>query len=292
MNKRKKLDTTSLVEQLVSNEPLAPESESTDIQPRAKSGKHHGRLLKNAREIPLDKIQPDPNQPRSQFDQDALEELAQSIRKHGVRQPIEVEYNPAEDYFQIVSGERRYRASQLAGLDHIPCVIQEVADKDRLAIQLVENIQREDLSPIDKARGLLEYKKSLGKGAQWKHVEEITGISERRRQQFLALLDLPEDIQNEIVSLGNDRTTKNVITEGHARALLKLKKYPDKQKELFEQIKNGTKPLTSKEAMTAAREMIEPAKKPVEKITFAYTSIPDLITQLEKKLAELQQQNK
>lgn len=251
-----------------------------------------GRRLKGARELPIEKIKPDPNQPRTNFDEGALQELANSIKKHGVRQPIEVEYKEENDFFQIVSGERRYRASQIAGLDHMPCVIREVADKDRLAIQLIENIQREDLSPIDKARGLLEYKRSLGPKSQWKEVEEITGISERRRQQFLALLDLPEDMQDEIVALGTDRTSKNIITEGHARSLLKLKKYPDKQRVLFDKIKSSPDSISSKQALQIAKEMIEPEKPKVSKVVFTYETIPDLIAQLKSKIKELESDKK
>lgn len=251
-----------------------------------------GRRLKGARELPLDKIQPDPNQPRTRFDPAALEELAQSIRKHGVRQPIEVEYIESEDYFRIVSGERRYRASQLAGQDHIPCIVREVADRDRLAIQLMENLQREDLSPIDKARGLLEYKQSLGPGAQWKAVEELTGISERRRQQFLALLDLPEDIQQEIVALGSDRSSRNAITEKHARALLKLRHHPERQRELFLRLRAGTESLSGSDALKLAGQMLKPLESKPEKITFTYHSLPELIEQLKAKLAELEAMKK
>lgn len=251
-----------------------------------------GRRLKGARELPLDKIQPDPNQPRTRFDPAALEELAQSIRKHGVRQPIEVEYIESEDYFRIVSGERRYRASQLAGQDHIPCIVREVADRDRLAIQLMENLQREDLSPIDKARGLLEYKQSLGHGAQWKAVEELTGISERRRQQFLALLDLPEDIQQEIVALGSDRSSRNAITEKHARALLKLRHHPERQRELFLRLRAGTESLSGSDALKLAGQMLKPLESKPEKITFTYHSLPELIEQLKAKLAELEAMKK
>lgn len=251
-----------------------------------------GRRLKGARELPLEKIKPDPNQPRTRFDPAALEELAQSIRKHGVRQPIEVEYIEAEDYFRIVSGERRYRASQIAGQDHIPCIVRDVADRDRLAIQLMENLQREDLSPIDKARGLLEYKQTLGPETQWKAVEELTGISERRRQQFLALLDLPEDIQQEIVALGSDRSTRNAITEKHARALLKLKKHPKQQRELFKRLRAGDESLSGSDAMKLAKQMLDPLESKPEKISFTYHSLPELIEQLKAKLAELEAMKK
>lgn len=268
------------VEEEISDKPLSP------IR-----AERQGRRLKGARELPLDKVKPDPNQPRTQFDEAALQELAQSIKTHGVRQPIEVEYIADGDYFRIVSGERRYRASQIAGNDHIPCIVREVSDRDRLGIQLMENIQREDLSPIDKARGLLEYKQSLGAKAQWKEVEQLTGISERRRQQFLALLDLPEKIQKEIVALGSDRSKQNVITEKHARALLKLKKHPKEQLNLFKKIRKSPESISGSDAMKLAKEMLEPVGEKPSKVTLTYTSTADLIEQLKKMLSELERQD-
>jgi len=242
--------------------------------------------LKEARNIPIEKIKPDPNQPRKNFDAGSLSELTNSIKENGVLQPITVEYVAEEDYFKIITGERRYRASQQAGLTHIPCIVRTLEPQKRLVHQLIENIQREDLSPIDKARGLLELRAALGKDAQWKEVEKITGISERRRQQFLALLDLPEDLQAKIVTLGK-RPANNVITEKHARALLKLNRYPDKQRELLQKIITSKTPITGDQALALTKEMLGTHQKRTHKITFIYTTTKDLIRQLEAKLAAL-----
>jgi len=102
---------------------------------------------------------------------------------------------------------------------------------------MIENIHREDFSPIDKARAIIEYKGLLGEGKPWSEVEQKIGISESRRKQFVSLLNLPAEIQSEIVAIGK-RPSKNQLTEKHARALLMLNKMPDKQTELFDIIKN------------------------------------------------------
>jgi ParB family chromosome partitioning protein len=102
------------------------------------------------RVIPLDRIEPNPQQPRMEFDEDALKELASSIREHGVLQPILVRpIGPAR--YQLVAGERRWRASRAAGLESIPALIEEIDDETALEISIIENLQREDLSPLDEA---------------------------------------------------------------------------------------------------------------------------------------------
>lgn len=216
------------------------------------------KSLKGARFIPIEKIRPDVNQPRKGVDpakSESLQELADSIKEHGVLQPIIVQYIDVDDYFRIMFGERRYHASKIAGLAEMPCIIKQIDNETKLlAQQFIENIHREDLSPIDKARGLLELKEKMGSKTQWKDVEAITGLHTRRRQQFLALLDLPTDIQKTIVSLGAKPLSQQV-TEGHARALLKLKTDEDKQRKLFEMILNGESPVSTKMAMDIAKEM-------------------------------------
>jgi len=140
------------------------------------------RRIKNAKWIPIDKICPDPEQPRKSFPEETLHELAQSIKEHGIRQPIVVEYVENDDCFQIVHGERRYRAAKLAVVQELPCIVQnKTARLHCFALQLVENIQREDLSPIDKARALLEYKEEFGDNSTWVDVEKTVGISQTRR---------------------------------------------------------------------------------------------------------------
>ena len=219
------------------------------------------KRMKNAKLIKISMIKPDPNQPRKAFPQKSLKELSESIHQHDVLQPITVEYLESDNCYQIISGERRFHAAKMANLTEIPCIIhKDVNSKNRYTKQLIENIQREDLSPIDKARALFEYKDLLGSESIWSDVEKIVGISKSRRKQFTALLNLPEKIQKEIVTIGR-RPSNNNITEKHARALLILNKYPEKQFELFEFIKNSEKQITGDEAILEAKQII--GKKPL-----------------------------
>jgi len=267
---------------------IAEEPIQEDYIVGSKRSEYEGTTrLKGARNIPLNKIKPDSNQPRTTFNEESLIELANSIKQHGVLEPITVEYVQTEDYFKIISGERRYRASQLAELTHMPCIVRTTNDNERLAIQLVENIQREDLSPVDKARGLLELKAKLGKKTQWKEIDAMTGISERRRQQFLALLNLPEQIQSDIVAL-KSKSSKNLITEGHARALLKLKDEA-KQFKLFRQIKESKNPISSQKAMQIAHKMLNGGiASRQKKFVINYTTEDELLSKLKKKIKELE----
>jgi ParB family transcriptional regulator, chromosome partitioning protein len=162
--------------------------------------------------LSLEQIVPNPNQPRKIFDETTLEELATSIRERGVMEPIVV--RPKDGSFEIVAGERRYRASKLAGKTTIPAVIRELSDEDAAAEALLENFQREDLTTIEKARaiqGLLSFM-SVDKCAR------SLGCSTSTLRRYMDLLDLPESIQQEL-SLPPARQQISGFSEGHARAL-------------------------------------------------------------------------
>ncbi|HEU5424835.1 MAG TPA: ParB/RepB/Spo0J family partition protein, partial [Nitrolancea sp.] len=117
--------------------------------------------LPNAKEIQLERIVPDPQQPRRSFDEERLEELAASIRREGVLQPIAVRYDRDGERYVILHGERRWRAARLAGLHAIPAVVREVAEERRLLQQLMENVVREDLNAIDRAAALRALKTQM-----------------------------------------------------------------------------------------------------------------------------------
>lgn len=156
--------------------------------------------LSMAKEIRLDRIRPDPNQPRRTMDEEALRELAASIREQGVLQPIVVQYVPEGEggYFMLTHGERRWKAAMMAGLETIPAIIREEADSTtRLVRQLMENIQREDLNAVDRARALQALKKQLG-DVSWDEVGQKVGISKRRVLQLVATTELPPEIQDDI----------------------------------------------------------------------------------------------
>lgn len=179
-------------------------------------------------EIALDQIEPNPDQPRREFDQIALEELANSIKELGIVQPITLRQMD-DNKFQIIAGERRWRASQLAGLTAIPAYIRTIKDENVMELALVENIQREDLNAIEIA---LAYEHLLEKsGMTQEKVAERVSKSRAAIANYLRLLKLPAQVQMAL--------QKKEIDMGHARALLSLDS-PSLQLKLFREIqKNG-----------------------------------------------------
>lgn len=159
-------------------------------------------------EIDLDLIDPNSEQPRKNFEEEGLEELAQSIRANGIVQPIVV--RKTDGRYQIVAGERRWRAAQRAELDRIPAVVRDVRDDKLLELALIENIQRQELNPIEEARAYRNLIKAHGLTQE--SVAERVGKSRTVITTFLRLLKLPKDIQ-QLVEDGR-------LTAGHARALL------------------------------------------------------------------------
>jgi ParB family chromosome partitioning protein len=162
-------------------------------------------------QISVDEIRGSPSQPRQHFEEGALRELSESVKRHGVLQPIVVRRHP-KGFYEIVAGERRWRASELAGLKTVPCVIQDIADKDLLTLALVENIQREDLNAIEEAES---YKRLVEEqGLSQDQVAKAVGKDRTTVTNALRLLKLPFEVQNQVVS--------KKLTMGHARALLGL----------------------------------------------------------------------
>jgi ParB family transcriptional regulator, chromosome partitioning protein len=166
-----------------------------DTSPRA-SGV---RDLLDAKEINIDRIVPDPEQPRQTFDQGALEELAASIRQEGILQPIAVRYDESEDRYVILHGERRWRAAQIANLNSIPAIVRDVPAERRLLHQLMENVVREDLNAVDRAAALRALKRQMD-DAPWERVAEAVGIRRSRLFQLLSTEKLAEPVQELIRS--------------------------------------------------------------------------------------------
>ncbi len=158
-------------------------------------------------EVPLARVVPNPHQPRRHMDDAGLEELAASIREHGVLQPVLV--TETLDGYQLIAGERRVRASRLAGLERIPALVRQLADRDQLEVALVENVQRADLDPIDEATAYRQLMDEFGLTQE--RVAERVGKARATIANTLRLLDLHPDVQ---AAIGDGR-----ITEGHGRAL-------------------------------------------------------------------------
>ena len=172
----------------------------------------HGEIPQaGLRSLPIDLLEPNPFQPRQTADPQALEELAASIRARGVLQPLLARPNPNnEGHFQIVAGERRWRAAGLAGLHEVPAIVREMSDLEAASAALIENLQREDLNPMDEAEGYSRLVDDLGMPQD--DLAQALGRSRSHISNMLRLLNLPEQIQGEV--------RKGALTYGHARALL------------------------------------------------------------------------
>ena len=224
-------------------------------------------------EIAIDQIEPNPNQPRREFDPVALEELANSIKQLGIIQPITLR-QIAENRFQIIAGERRWRASQLAGLKAVPAYIRTIDDENVMEMALVENIQREDLNAIEIA---LAYEQLLQKsGMTQEKVAAEVGKSRAAVANYLRLLKLPAQVQMAL--------QKKEIDMGHARALLSLDS-PSLQLKLFHEIqKNGYSVRKVEELCQQLNngEDIQSAKKNLK----AKANLPKEFDDLKKRLSD------
>jgi ParB family transcriptional regulator, chromosome partitioning protein len=162
--------------------------------------------------LPVSQIVANPRQPRTQMDLGELEGLAESIREHGILQPLVVTTDPGGDHYTLVAGERRLRAALLAGLEEVPAIVRQVSEQERLELALIENIQRADLSPLDTAEAYQQLVEEFGL-----HHDEIAnrvGKSRESVSNHLRILRLPPEVK--------DALRNRQISEGHARAILGL----------------------------------------------------------------------
>ena len=168
------------------------------------------------KKIKIIEIEPNRNQPRKIFDNETLEDLAESIKKYGVIQPIIV--NKKDDFYEIVAGERRWRAAKKAGLTEMPCIIRDNDERKNKEIALIENIQREDLNPIDKARGFKQLMEEYGMTQQ--QLSDTIGVSRSGIANTVRILNLDP----RVIKLAEE----GKLTEGHCRSLMVIQN-PDKQ---------------------------------------------------------------
>ena len=203
--------------------------------------------------IAVSKIVPNRFQPRRVFDEEKLQELAQSIKEHGLTQPIVVVYDAGLDKYEIVVGERRFRATQLAGLTEIDAIVHKhLGDQEMCALALIENIQREDLNPIETALG---YRHLMSKFyITQTDLASYCGKSKAAISNALRLLELEPEIQ--------DALQAGAISEGHGRALLMVTD-PAKRDMLFKKLKNSK--MSVRQAEDAARALTFPTKKTAKK---------------------------
>ncbi len=223
-------------------------------------------------EVPVENIRPNPHQPRTDFNEESLDELAHSIKKHGLIQPITVRYI-GEKRFELISGERRLRASKLANLEEIPAYIREVDDEDILSFALIENIQREDLNPIEVALGY----QRLVEEAGYTQVEVAEKVGKNRTTvtNMLRLLNLPAFIQAAL--------RDNKISMGHARALIPIEDEADQEAIFKKVIKKQYSVRQTEEAVRALNEQEDESKDVPEKENDAF--LKEISNRLRRKLS-------
>ncbi|HEU4619975.1 MAG TPA: ParB/RepB/Spo0J family partition protein [Gammaproteobacteria bacterium] len=214
-------------------------------------------------ELPIDRLRPGRYQPREQLSEENLADLAASIREQGVLQPLVVRGVRGETYaaasaavhgeaeYEIVAGERRWRAAKLAGLSTVPVVVRELDDQSALAVALIENVQREDLNPIDQARSLARLAREFG--LTHEEVAKAIGRSRSAVSNTLRLLELEDEVKGLLAS--------GRIDMGHARALLPL----DGERQIALARKTETRRLSVREVEKAVRQLLaEPAAEPAK----------------------------
>ena len=199
--------------------------------------------------LPLREIEPDPGQPRKTFDDETLAELSASIAEHGLLQPIAVRPKPSGGYL-IVAGERRWRASRMAGLTEVPVIVKDVTDEQAMELALVENLQREDLDPVEEAAGIRELMTRCDLTQE--QAARKLGKSRSALANSLRLLSLPETVL-ELLKSG-------FITIGHAKVVLGLPT-PELQEEAAQM--RADNQLNVRQAEALCKKLAKPAKEPV-----------------------------
>jgi ParB family chromosome partitioning protein len=163
-------------------------------------------------QIPIEDISPNPHQPRIEMDEDTIRELAESIREYGIIQPLIVSKETGRDGYILIAGERRWKAAKTVGLSMVPAIIREVSDQGQLEIALIENLQREDLTPLETAGAYQQLADNFA--LTHEQIAARVGKSRTSVTNTLRLLNLPDQVKNSLA--------EGLITEGHARALLGL----------------------------------------------------------------------
>ena len=195
--------------------------------------------------VKITKVEPNREQPRKNFDEDALQELADSIKQFGLLQPILVQ--DRKDYYEIIAGERRWRAAKLAGLKEVPVIIRNYTEQEIVEISLIENIQREDLNPVEEA---MAYKRLIDEfHLKQDEIAERVGKSRTAVTNAMRLLKLSEKVQQMLID--------EMITAGHARAILSI---ADKEKQESIAMKVFDEKLSVRETEALVKRMLEPPK--------------------------------
>ena len=216
--------------------------------------------------VKLSSVEPNRNQPRKQFDEDALLELSESIKQYGILQPLLV--SDKKDYYEIIAGERRWRAAKMAGLKEIPVIVKEFNDQEIVEISLIENIQREDLNAVEEA---LAYKRLMDEfQLKQDEIAERVGKSRTAVTNSMRLLKLDEKVQQMLID--------EMISAGHARAILAI---PDKEMQATVAMRVFDEKLSVRETEKLVKKVTEPPK---QKKTERNTAEDAIYESLEEKI--------
>lgn len=224
---------------------LIPPSPAAATEEKSKKNEAAGSEKGNETIVKITKVEPNREQPRKNFDEDALLELADSIKQFGVIQPIVVQ--DRKDYYEIIAGERRWRAAKLAGLKEVPVIIKNYTEQEIVEISLIENIQREDLNPIEEAQA---YKRLLTEfNLKQDEVAERVSKSRTAVTNSMRLLKLSDDVQQMVIN--------EMLSTGHARALLAIEN-PEEQYALAQKVFDEK--LSVRDVEKLVKNLHKPAK--------------------------------
>ena len=241
------------------------EAGNTVAAKRKTAGSKSGAMF-----VKISSVEPNINQPRKQFDEDALLELSESVKQYGILQPLLV--SDKKDYYEIIAGERRWRAAKLAGLKEVPVIVKEFTDQELVEISLIENIQREDLNPVEEA---MAYKRLIDEfHLKQDEVAERVGKSRTAVTNSMRLLKLSEKVQQMLID--------EMITAGHARAILAIS---DKEKQETVAMKVFDEKLSVRETEALVKRMLEPPK--AEKKSKFTTAEDAIYESLEEKMTSI-----
>lgn len=232
---------------------------------RKTAGQKSGAMI-----VKISSVEPNINQPRKQFDEDALLELSESVKQYGILQPLLV--SDKKDYYEIIAGERRWRAAKLAGLKEVPVIVKEFSEQELVEISLIENIQREDLNPVEEAKA---YKRLIDEfNLKQDEVADRVGKSRTAVTNSMRLLKLTDKVQQMLID--------EMITAGHARAILAIS---DKEKQETVAMKVFDEKLSVRETESLVKRMLEPPKtEKKSKFTTAEDAIYEILEEKMKSI--------
>ena len=238
--------------------PVTKPTKKTEISVKADEKNEPSNQKKTAMMVKISNVEPNRDQPRKQFDEDALLELSESVKQYGILQPLLV--SDKKDYYEIIAGERRWRAAKLAGLKEVPVIVKEFSAQELVEISLIENIQREDLNPVEEA---MAYKRLMDEfHLKQDEIADRVGKSRTAVTNSMRLLKLSAKVQQMLID--------EMITAGHARAILAIS---DKEKQETVAMRVFDEKLSVRETESLVKRILNPQKEKKQKTATAEDAI-------------------